>query len=82
MSSTAPREPEQRRCVASDRLGSPVARQTGFSEMVDHQCLTPDRLVQRSVFADGTSVVVNFGDKSYTTADGREVAPMSAVVAH
>ena len=75
-------EKERKRFVASYRLWSPVARQTGFSEMVDHQCLTPDRLVQRSVFADGTSVVVNFGDKSYTTADGREVAPMSAVVAH
>ena len=58
------------RFVQSYKLTSPVARKTGYSEMIDHRILSPDRLVQRSVFADGTVVTVNFGDKPFTLPEG------------
>ena len=35
---------------------------------------------QQSRFADGTVVTVNFGERPFTCADGRELAPLSAVV--
>ena len=37
----------------------------GLNELADHSILTPDVLVQRSSFAGGTEVVVNFGPDSY-----------------
>jgi len=61
------------RFVRSYRATSPIARKTGFSEMLDHRILTPDRLVQRSVFADGTTVTVNFGEKPYALPEGGEL---------
>jgi len=33
----------------------------GMQEMVSHEFLTPDRMVQRTEFADGTTCTVNFG---------------------
>jgi len=42
------------------------------TEMLSHQFLTPDRDVQKTVFSDGTVVVVNFGQKPYELqADGK-----------
>lgn len=57
----------------SFKLTSPIARATGYSEMVEHRILTPDREVQQSVFANGTVVTVNFGDQPYTLVDGTVV---------
>ncbi len=62
------------RFVQSYTLTSPVARKTGYSEMLDHKILSPDRLVQRSVFADGTVVTVNFGDAPFTLPEGGALA--------
>ena len=63
------------RFVRSYKITSPVARRTGYSEMLDHRILSPDRMVQRSVFADGTVVTVNFGDKAFKLPEGDELAP-------
>ena len=65
--------------VAGHRIWGPIARRTGFAEMVSHAALSPDRLVQRSVFSDGTTVVVNFGTKPYAL-DGAELAPGAVAV--
>lgn len=54
--------------VKSYRRVAPIARATGFAELLDHRALTEDARVQRSVFADGTEVTVDFG------ADTVEVA--------
>ena len=54
---------------------APIARRTGYSEMLDHRALTKDRSVQESVFADGTRVTVNFGDKPFRLPDGTDLAP-------
>ena len=45
--------------------------------MTDHRILSPDRLVQQTVFADGTIVTVNFGDKPFDLLDGTSLPPMS-----
>ena len=62
------------RFVQSYKLTSPVARKTGYSEMLDHRILSPDRLVQRTVFADGTVVTVNFGEAPFTLPEGGTLA--------
>ena len=62
------------RFVRSYRITSPIARRTGYSEMLDHRILTPDRMVQRSVFADGTVVTVNFGSTAITLPEGGVLA--------
>ena len=63
--------------VRSYRITSPVARATGYSEMIDHRILSPDRAVQRSRFADGTEVTVNFGASPFTFPDGSTMPAMS-----
>lgn len=65
------------RFVKSFRMTSPVARATGMSEMLDHRILSADRTVQRSRFADGTVVTVNFGATPYRLEDGSELPGMS-----
>ena len=41
-------------------------RKTAFDEMTSHRYLTPDGLVEESVFASGRAVVVNFGPEDAT----------------
>jgi hypothetical protein len=48
--------------------------------MTDHRFLTPDRNVQQTSFANGTTITVNFGDKSYRLPNGKKVKPMSYYV--
>ena len=55
-------------------------RAVGYSEMTSHERLTPDGLVQRSTFANGASVTVNFADEA-RRADGVELPPHAYVVA-
>jgi len=63
--------------VRSYQITSPVARATGYSEMLDHSILSPDRSVQRSRFADGTEVTVNFGDSPFSLPDGTTIPASS-----
>ncbi len=44
----------------------------GMQEMASHTFLTPDRMVQQTVFTDGTTCTVNFGAATYSVASGRE----------
>lgn len=69
-------EKDKARFVRSYQDVAPVARATGYSEMTDHRYLTPDRDVQRSTFANGTAVTVNFGAKPYSLSDGSSLAPL------
>ena len=50
--------------VASWRRVGGIARRTGFSEMVSHRSLAPDRSVQETRFADGTVVTVDFNRRT------------------
>jgi len=64
------------RFVQSYRNTCPYVRQVGYSEMIDHRFLTPDRAVQQTVFANGQTVTVNFGSKPYQMADGGRLGAM------
>ena len=58
------------RFVQSYQTATPVARATGYSEMLSHRWLTDDHAVQQTEFANGIVVTVNFGDQPYTLPDG------------
>lgn len=64
------------RFVASYRTAAPVARATGYSEMLSHSWLTDDHAVQRTEFANGVVVTVNFGDSAHTLPDGTVLEPL------
>ena len=69
-------EKNRERFVQSYKDICPLVRMVGYSEMTDHRFLTPDRGVQQTIFANGTEVTVNFGDKAHTLPDGSVVSPM------
>jgi hypothetical protein len=73
-------EEHKARFAQSYRTTGPVARATGYAEMIDHRFLTEDRGVQRTEFANGVSVTVNFTENEVTLADGTVLLPMSSSV--
>lgn len=70
-------EANRERFVRSYQAIEPVARATGYSEMLSHKWLTPDHAVQETRFANGVAVTTNFGDKPFKLADGTELAPLA-----
>jgi Glycosyl hydrolases related to GH101 family, GH129 len=73
-------EQERERFVKSYRAIAPVARATGYQEMLSHRWLSADRAVQETAFAGGVKVTVNFGDRPYRLADGSELPPLGSKV--
>jgi len=71
---------QKERLAASVRIATQVARGTADATIVGWRWLTPDRLVQESRFSNGWSVVANFSDRPYRTADGRVAKPRTALV--
>jgi hypothetical protein len=69
-------EQQRERFVRSYRTATPVARATGYVEMLSHRWLTDDRTVQQTEFANGIIVTVNFGDQPYRLGDGTELQPL------
>ncbi len=65
------------RFVQSYRTATPVARATGYSEMISHQWLTDDHAVQQTKFANGVEVTVNFGQQPFTTSDGTVIEALT-----
>ena len=63
-------EKNRDRFVKSYQTIAPVARATGYSEMLSHQWLTDDHAVQQTRFANGVGVTVNFGDQPYPLPGG------------
>ena len=53
------------RFVQSYRATCPVARATGYAEMIEHKFLAADRSVQQTRFASGVTVTANFSDKPF-----------------
>ena len=82
------RRPCERRCIRSlwqqekarfvQSYGNtcPTIRRVGYSEMTDHQFLTPDRSVQQTTFANGVTVTANFGLVTAQLPDGTSLEPM------
>jgi pimeloyl-ACP methyl ester carboxylesterase len=54
-------------------------RAVGYSEMLSHERLTQDGLLQRSTFANGAAVTVNFAHERYA-AGGTELPPRSYLI--
>ena len=48
-------------------------KRVAHEELLDHQMLTPDLLVQRSHFSSGVEVTVNYGEFSYKLEDGSDL---------
>jgi len=69
-------EANRDRFVQSYLTAAPVARATGYAEMLSHEWLTPDHAVQRTRFANGVVVTVNFGDAPYRLPDGTNLPPL------
>ncbi len=69
-------EENKDRFVKSYKMIAPVARATGYSEMLSHEWLTPDHSVQRTKFANGVTVTANFGDAPYKMPDGSNLPPL------
>jgi hypothetical protein len=67
---------QRERFVRSYRTAAPIARATGYAEMLSHRWLTADHAVQETRFAGGVSVTVNFGDRPHKLADGSELPPL------
>ena len=58
--------------AASYRRAVPVARRTMFSRMTEFEILSADRMVQRTRFANGLTVTVNFADQTWTVKGPEE----------
>ena len=56
---------------------SGLTRAAGYSEMLSHRWLTDDHSVQRTEFANGVTVTVNFGDAPFRLKDGTLLEPLS-----
>ena len=70
-------EHQRERFVQSYRATAPIARATGYREMLAHRWLTADHAVQQTEFAGGVTVTVNFGARPYTLADGSQLPPLA-----
>ena len=66
-------EANKERFAQSYQHTCPTIRKVGYSEMTDHRFLTPDRNVQETTFANGTTVTVNFGPTAFNLPDGSKL---------
>ncbi|MGL4593962.1 MAG: glycoside hydrolase [Thermoguttaceae bacterium] len=66
--------------AASYKVATETAKKGAYSEMTDHKILSPDRLVQQTVFSNGLVATVNFSDKSFTLKNGETIPAKSAKV--
>ena len=64
------------RFVQSYENTCPHIRKLATAEMTDHRFLTPDRNVQQTAFANGTTVTVNFGATPFNLPDGATLPPL------
>ena len=53
---------------------SPLQRRLAHEELLNHQILTPDLLVQRTEFSSGVEITVNYGEFPFNLEDGTELA--------
>ncbi|WP_248798479.1 glycoside hydrolase [Pseudomonas sp. MWU13-2105] len=65
---------------AYDKVFRPLHERLFSQAMDDFQILSADRMLQRSTFADGTLITVNFSVRPSRTPEGRQLPPLSAHV--
>jgi len=61
------------RFVKSYHTATEVSRAAGYSQMLSHEWLTPDHAIQRTLFANGVVVTVNFGDTPWSPPGGKSL---------
>ncbi len=66
----------RQRFVQSYKTIAPVARETGYREMLSHAWLTEDHTVQQTRFAGDVVVTINLGDTPFAMSDGETLAPL------
>jgi hypothetical protein len=73
----------KRRFLQAYRDCCKIQEAVGYEEMVSHEFLTADRSVQRTRFANGTTVTVNFGPEpaKIESAGNAWLAPTNGIVA-
>ena len=54
---------------------APHERRLAFDQLMSHRFLTPDLLVQQTVFSSGVQVTVNYGEFPFKMEDGTELLP-------
>lgn len=64
---------DERELFQSTYFNDAWHREIALEEMVDHQILSPDGLVRRSIFGSGKAVVANLSDQAYEV-DGQSLA--------
>jgi hypothetical protein len=52
---------------------APLQRRLAHEELLNHEILTPDFLVQRTLFSSGVEVTVNYGEFPFKLQDGTEL---------
>jgi len=72
-------EKHRDRIKAHQAFFSPLHRELGLLPMTDFEWLTPDRMVQRTVFGDGTEMVANFTGDGFVY--GGAIIPPRSVLA-
>jgi hypothetical protein len=68
-------ETQKARFVQSYTNTCPYVRAAGYAEMTDHRFLTADRNVQQTVFANGVTITVNFGNTPFHLVSGETLPP-------
>lgn len=63
----------------SYRRTVPLAHKLAFCEMTEFQYLQPDRLVQKTMFSDGTEVIANFSSEPFFY-QGIKIAPEDSYI--
>ena len=66
----------------ANQVVSPVHRETFFAELVSHEFLSTDFMVQRTTFSNGTIVIANLNATPQTVGDGQRVPGYGFIVQH
>jgi hypothetical protein len=69
-------ESNRARFAKSYAASVPIARATGYVEMLSHEWLTADHAVQRTRFANGVTVTANFGNAPWKQPNGISIPPL------
>ena len=69
---------QKERFVQSYNTSKDITYSTFGVEMMSHEFLTDDREVQKTVFANGVQVIVNFSDKDFNY-EGKNISSNSVL---
>lgn len=70
----------KKRLLESTERATRTAKLAGYERMISFGYLTGDKLVQRTVYANGVSVTVNFSGREFRTDSGKTVPPQDYMI--